>query len=84
MLYHTEIQWVPVSDRLPDVNKKPAEKYEVAHVIATDGIVTFPVFFERTVLKKGPVYRWHLASGPIYFGESIVAWANYPAAPKIG
>ena len=76
------IVWVPVADRLPDVDKNPDTPFEVAHVMATDGCGrAFPVFFERTTLKRGTVYRWRMASGPLYYGPPIIAWADYPSPP---
>lgn len=70
--------WIPVSSRLPDVDRNPDKPYEVAHVIATDGKASFPAYYARETLKRGVVYRWHYAFGDLYEGMPIVAWTTYP------
>lgn len=75
------MKWIPVEERLPDVNKSTSG-YEQVTVIATDGKRVRPMIYERACVKGKTKYRWKWIWDKIYDGNPITYWMLLPKLPK--
>jgi len=72
--------WISVEDRLPDV--QAADYWRSVTVIATDGKQTFPLEYERAIIRGEVKYRWRWPWGRLYDGKPITHWMQLPEPPK--
>ncbi len=75
--------WIPVTERLPNVDKTKSG-YESVIVIATDGKSVRPMKYERACVRAKSVRRWKWVWDKIYVGSPITHWMPLPEPPVDG
>lgn len=73
--------WIPVTERLPEVDITIAE-YEEVTVIATNGKFVRPMIYERATVRKKTVRRWKWIWDRIYDGPPVTHCMPLPKPPK--
>lgn len=75
-------RWIPVEERLPDVNKKKYGYESVGVIVRIEGQKTATYrIYERAIKRGKTVYRWKYPWERIS-DEKVTHWMPLPEPPK--
>ncbi len=76
------LRWIPVTERLPDVNKTKSGYEETTVIVTVAGCKkSLPMVYERACVRGKTVCRWKWIWGRIYDWNPITHWMPLPGAP---
>lgn len=76
------MEWISVSDRLPNVDKTTSNYEEIGVIVHCEGWSKSQYrIYERALVRGKTVYRWKYPWDRIS-DENITHWTPLPPAPK--
>lgn len=80
LVKQTKPRWIPVTERLPNVDETKDEYENVTVIASSRGWKkSRPLIYERACVRGKTVYRWKYISGRIYDGLPVTHWMPLPS-----
>lgn len=80
--------WISAKEQLPEVNlEKGLTSARVWCIVAfrhSGGYSTYPMLYEKAIVRGKEVERWLYPWGKIYGGDNLYYWQNLPEPPEDG